>query len=72
VAVFARPKHDAPLDPAIAQLVVARLIQLHLLDSPAEAVDPAKTAEAIKGFQAGVGLRQTGVLDRKTLAMLAL
>jgi len=70
--VFARPKHDAALDPAIAQLVVARLVQLHLLDSAADALDAVKAAGAIKGFQTGVGLKPTGVLDRKTLALLAL
>jgi hypothetical protein len=69
---FAQPKHDAPLDPAIAALVVDRLVQLHLLDSVADARDAVKAAEAIKGFQVGVGLKATGVLDRKTLALMAL
>jgi hypothetical protein len=69
---FAQPKRDAPLDPAIAALVVARLVALHLLDSAADAQDAGKAADAVSGFQAGVGLKPTGVLDRKTLAMMAL
>lgn len=69
---FAQPKHDTPLDPAIAALVVERLVALHLLDKAADAQDAGKSAEAIRGFQAGVGLKATGVLDRKTLAMMAL
>ena len=69
---FAQPAHDAPLDPAIAALVVDRLVALHLLDNPAEAQDAGKAAQAIRGFQAGVGLKPTGVLDRKTLAFFAL
>lgn len=69
---FAQPRHDAPLDPAIAALVVARLVGLHLLDNAAEAQDAVRAAAAIRGFQAGVGLKPTGVLDRKTLALLAL
>jgi hypothetical protein len=69
---FAQPRHDAPLDPVIAQLVVARLVQLRLLGSADEAQDAAKAADAVKGFQAGVGLKPTGLLDRKTIAMLAL
>jgi len=69
---FAQPKRDAPLDPAIAALVVSRLVALHLLDSAADAQDAGKAADAVRGFQAGVGLKPTGVLDRKTLAMMAL
>ena len=69
---FAQPKHAAPLDPTITELVVARLVQLHLLDRASDAQDATKAAMAIKGFQAGVGLKPTGVLDRKTLAMFAL
>jgi len=69
---FAQPKHDAPLDPAIAALVVERLLALHLLDKAADAQDAGKATEAIRGFQAGVGLKATGVLDRKTLAFFAL
>jgi hypothetical protein len=70
--VFARPKHDAPLDPTIAQQVIARLVQLHLLDSAADAQDARKAADAVRGFQASAGLKPTGVLDRKTLALMAL
>lgn len=70
--VFAQPRHDPPLDPVIAQLVVERLIRLRLLDTSADAQDAAKTAAAIRGFQSGLGLKPTGVLDRKTLALLAL
>jgi hypothetical protein len=69
---FAQPKHDQPLEPAIAALVVERLVALHLLDKTADAQDATKAAEAIRGFQAGVGLKVTGVLDRKTLAFFAL
>lgn len=69
---FVLPKHDGPLDPTIVRLVVARLVQLHLLDNPAEAQDVAKATEAIRGFQSGVGLKPTGVLDRRTLAFFAL
>lgn len=69
---FAQPRRDAPLDPIVAQLVVNRLVQLHLLDNAADAQDPGKAALAISGFQAGVGLKPTGVLDRKTLAFFAL
>ena len=69
---FARPKREAALDPAIAALVVDRLVALHLLDKPADAQDAAKAAEAIKGFQSGLGLKPTGVLDHKTLAFFAL
>jgi hypothetical protein len=69
---FAQPRHDAPLDPAIAALVVARLVGLHLLDTAAEAQDAARAAAAIRGFQASIGAKQTGVLDRKTLALMGL
>ena len=69
---FARPKHDAPLDAAIAALVVERLVALHLLDTPADAQNPARAAEAIRGFQSGLGLKPTGVLDHKALAFFAL
>lgn len=69
---FVQGKHDTPIDPVTAQQVVARLLQLHLLDSADEARDAAKAADAVKEFQAGVGLKPTGVLDRKTLALLAL
>jgi len=69
---FVQPKRDTPLDPVIAQLIVARLVQLHLLANAAEAQDPAKAADAIKGFQAGVGLKPTGVLDQVTIANFAL
>jgi hypothetical protein len=69
---FAQPRRDAPLDPTLARLVVNRLVQLHLLDNAADAQDPAKAADAIRGFQIGVGLKSTGVLDRKTLAFFAL
>lgn len=69
---FAQPRHDPPLDPAIAALVVARLVGLHLFDNAAEATDPVHAASAIKGFQASIGAKQTGVLDRKTLALMGL
>jgi len=69
---FVQPRHDTPLDPVVAAQVVARLVQLHLLDRAEDALDPARAAAAIRGFQAGVGLRATGVLDRKTLAFMAL
>lgn len=69
---FVQPRHDAPLDPPVAALVVARLVQLHLLDTPADAQDAARAAEAVRAFQTSVGLKPTGLLDRKTLALMAL
>ena len=69
---FARPAHAAPLDPVIAAQVVARLIALHLLDSAADADNPARARAAIAGFQSGLGLKPTGVLDKRTLAFFAL
>ena len=71
-AAFAQPRHDPPLDPTFAALVVARLIGLHLLDTATDAQDAGRATAAIKGFQAGVGLKPTGLLDRRTLALLAL
>ncbi|GEM_PF-1930549 len=67
-----QPKKDTPLDPAIAQLIVARLVQLHLLATSAEAQDPIKLGEAIRGFQSSIGSKPTGLLDRKTIALMAL
>jgi len=69
---FVQPRHDPPLDPAIASLVVARLVGLHLLDSAADAQDAGRAAAAIRGFQAGIGVKSTGVLDRKTPALMGL
>ena len=67
-----QPKKDRPLDPVIAQLIVARLVQLHLLATPAEARDPIKLGDAIRGFQSSIGSKPTGLLDRKTIALMAL
>jgi hypothetical protein len=67
-----QPKRDAPLDPAIAELIVARLVELHLLTDAAQARDPVKLGEAIRGFQSGIGVKPTGLLDRKTIALMAL
>lgn len=69
---FVQPKRDTPLEPAIAALVVARLMGLRLLDSTADAQDPGRAAAAIRGFQTGIGVKPTGVLDRKTLALMGL
>jgi hypothetical protein len=69
---FARPAREASLDPVVAAQVVARLVALHLLDTPADADDPVKARAAIAGFQSGLGLRPTGVLDRRTLAFFGL
>ncbi len=69
---FVQPRRDTPLDAAVAQLVVNRLLQLRLLDNAADAQDPAKAAAAIRGFQSSVGLKPTGLLDRRTLALFAL
>ncbi|WP_420382350.1 hypothetical protein [Novosphingobium sp.] len=67
-----QPRKDAPLDPMVAQAIVARLVSLHLLVSVSDAADPAKLAEAIKGFQASIGSKPTGLLDRKTVSLMAL
>ena len=67
-----QPRKDKPLDPAVAQLIVARLVELHLLASPADAQDPVKLGDAIRGFQSGIGSKPTGLLDRKTIALMAL
>ncbi len=67
-----QPKKDAPLDPVVAQLIVARLVQLHLLANGADAQDPIKVGDAIRGFQSSIGSKPTGVLDRKTIALMAL
>ena len=69
---FAQPRRDAPLDPVVAQLIVTRLIALHLLSGAHDAQDPAKAAAAVRNFQAGIGIKPTGVLDRKTIALMAL
>ena len=65
-------KKDTPLDPVVVRLIVARLVQLHLLATPAEAWDPIKLGEAICGFQSSIGSKPTGLLDRKTIALMAL
>jgi len=67
-----QPKKDKPLDPVVAQLIVVRLVALHLLASTADAQDPVKVGDAIRGFQSGIGSKPTGVLDRKTIALMAL
>jgi hypothetical protein len=70
--VLPQPKKEAPIAPETAQLVVQRLVELHLLDDAASAADPAKLTAAIRGFQSGIGRKPTGVLDHKTLALMAL
>jgi hypothetical protein len=72
VPVLPQPRHDAPLDPVTVQLIVARLVRLHALDRPADAQDPAKLADAVRAVQAGMGIKATGLLDRHTIALLAL
>jgi len=67
-----QPKKDKPLNPVVAQLIVVRLVALHLLASPTDAQDPVKLGDAIKGFQSGIGSKPTGLLDRKTIALMAL
>ncbi len=67
-----QPKKDKPLEPYVAQLIVARLVSLHLLETTADAQDPAKLSEAIKGFQSSIGAKPTGLLDRKTISLMAL
>lgn len=72
VPVLPQPRRDAPLDPVTVQLIVARLVQLHALGTPAEAQDPAKLADAVRAVQSGMGIKVTGLLDRRTIALLAL
>jgi hypothetical protein len=72
VPVLPQPRKDKPIDPATTRLVIDRLVELHLLDDAAAASDPAKLTAAIKGFQSGIGRKANGVLDHKTLALMAL
>lgn len=64
---LAQPRRDTPIDPLVARLVIARLVELHLLDHPEDATDAAKVRDALRAFQQAAGLRATGVLDRVTL-----
>lgn len=69
-AVPVLPSAIGPIDTLITLRIVARLVQLHLLATPADAMDPAVAGEAIKAFQNGVGIPPTGVLDRDTIGLL--
>lgn len=70
-SAIALPAGSGAVDSTTAQRMVERLVELHLLGSPAEAQDPALFAEAIKAFQARSGIAATGFLDRDTIGLLA-
>ena len=64
------PPGSAALDGATVQRVVARLVDLHLLGTPADAQDASLLANAIRSFQSGAGIAASGTLDRDTLGLL--
>ncbi len=62
VVVIARPGDRG----AKVREIQARLVQIQWLSLPFDGVYAERTTEAVRGFQAKRGFRETGVLDRRT------
>ncbi len=69
-SAIALPAGSGSLDSTTVQRIVDRLVGQHFLTSAADAQDPALFTEAIKAFQASVGISPTGMLDRDTIGRL--
>ena len=66
------PAGSGLLDSATAQRAIDRLVALHFLASPADAQNPDLLVQAIKDFQASIGISPSGTMDRDTVGRLTL
>lgn len=66
------PSGSGLLDSATAQRAIDRLVALHFLASPADAQNPDTLVQAIKDFQASIGISPSGTMDRDTVGRLTL
>lgn len=64
------PSAAGPIDPTTTQRIIARLVQLHWLNSATDAQDAGQLTAAIKAYQGSVGIPPTGLLDGDTIGML--
>lgn len=69
-SAIALPAGSGTVDATTGRQVIERLVQLHFLNSAADAQDPALFAEAVRAYQSSVGIAATGVLDLPTIGRL--
>ena len=66
----ALPAASGALDSATVKRIIDRLVALHFLASAANADNPEALDQAIRSFQANIGISASGTLDRDTVGRL--
>lgn len=66
------PAGSGTLDSATTQRIIDRLVELHFLNSAADAQNPDAVVLAIRDFQASIGISPSGTMDRDTVGRLTL